>query len=150
MSIDRILKRNARKVAQLKPDQSICDVLAKLEFEDVGALVVSRSGRKILGIVSERDIVRGLRYYGAGVLELTVADLMTPNVITCEPHDSIRDAASLMRDNAVRHLPVVENGRVVGIVSIRDLFADEIGESDTQNRDGSLQPGANRERRVIN
>lgn len=125
MTVKSILKGRPHGVTFVKPDQPIGETLTTLEFEDVGALVVSKRGKKIDGIISERDVVRGLRYYGAEIFNLTVSDLMTAPVVTCEPTTSLTGAAALMKDNAVRHLPVVEGGLLLGMISIRDLVSDE-------------------------
>ena len=125
MNVGSIAKSKGRGVAYIKPDQPIGEALAKLEFEDVGALVVSKRGRKVDGIISERDVVRGLRYYGAEIFDRTVSDLMTADVVTCEASAPLAEAMKLMKDNAVRHLPVLKGGTLIGVISIRDLLNEE-------------------------
>ncbi len=125
MNVGSILKSKGRGVVYIKPDQPIGEALAKLEFEDVGALVVSKRGRKVDGIISERDVVRGLRYYGAEIFDRTVSDLMTVDVVTCEASAQLAEAMKLMKDNAVRHLPVLKGGLLIGVISIRDLLSEE-------------------------
>lgn len=116
-----ILSDKDQRLVHLKPSQPICEALALLEFEDVGALVVSKRGKKVDGIISERDVVRALRYYGAEIFDRTVEDLMTSEVITCSPSTTRGQAAALMQEYDVRHLPVVENGQFAGVISVQDV-----------------------------
>jgi len=74
-------------------------------------------------IISERDVVRALRYYGVEIFDRTVADLMTSNVITCEPDESVSEIATRMELNSIRHLPVIENGQLAGMISVRDVLS---------------------------
>ena len=106
----------------IKPDDLITDVLERLEFDEVAALVVSSNGRRIRGIISERDVVRGMRYYGPEVFEIHAAILMQDNVITCDVSDSCEEALELMRRNRIRHLPVTDDDDLVGLVSMFDLL----------------------------
>ena len=117
-----LMKREPRSKAWIRPDELISDVLAKLEFEDVGALIVSAKGNRIAGIISERDVVRGMRYYGAEVFDLQVAVLMQDDVITCQAKDTVQHATRLMQLHHIRHLPVVEGSKFVGLMSLRDAL----------------------------
>ena len=117
-----LIKDDPRKTAQLRSDELVSDVLAKLEFEDVGALVVSDDGDKIKGIISERDVVRGMRYYGADVFNLHVAVLMQDNVITCKVSHTVAHAMELMHHHHIRHLPVIDKGKLIGLLSLRDVL----------------------------
>ena len=117
-----LIKDDPRDTAWLRTDELITDVLAKLEFEDVGALVVSDDGNKIKGIISERDVVRGMRYYGGDVFNLHVAVLMQDNVITCEVGHTVAHAMELMHNHHIRHLPVTDKGKLVGLLSLRDVL----------------------------
>ena len=113
----------------VRPDEFITDVLEKLEFEDVGALIVSSDGEKIEGIISERDVVRGMRYYGPEVLERKVCDLMKETVVTCRLSATAKSAMASMSNRQIRHLPVIANKKLVGILSVRDfigLCADQL------------------------
>ncbi len=117
-----LIKDDPRNTAWLRPEELVTEVLAKLEFEDVGALVVSDDGSKIKGIISERDVVRGMRYYGADVFDLHVAVLMQDTVITCEVRHSVAHAMELMHSNHIRHLPVTDKGKLIGLLSLRDVL----------------------------
>ncbi len=121
MTVARILKTKKSVVSTVSPEIRVADVVAALEEEDVGALVVSIDGERIDGIISERDVVRGLLRFGPDVLQHSVKDLMTESVVTCREHDPVSGVMALMDDQKIRHVPVVDNGRLVGIVSIRDI-----------------------------
>ncbi len=87
-----------------------------------------------MGIVSERDVVRKLHEYGPGLLGRPVADVMSPVVVTCSPEDRVDDLAALMTDNRVRHVPVLVDGRLVGIVSIGDVVKNRMAEMSAQHQ----------------
>ena len=123
MTVQRILNSRQRiTAAYIAPDAVIADVLHSLAFKDVGALVVSSDGSRVEGIISERDIVRSLRTLGPDLLSKRVRDLMTADVITCVPEDRAAGILALMVSKHVRHLPIVKDGKLVGMVSIRDLL----------------------------
>ncbi len=104
------------------PEVTIAEALQSPGFEETGALVVSSDGSTIEGIVSERDIVRGLASMGAAVLSKPVRDLMTAKVLTCVPADRVAGVMALMLAKQVRHLPAVTDGKLVGMVSVVDLL----------------------------
>ena len=123
MTVQRILNSQQDfTAAYIAPDAVITDVLHSLAFKDVGALVVSSDGSRVEGIISERDIVRSLRTLGPDLLSKRVRDLMTADVITCVPEDRAAGILALMVSKHVRHLPIVKDGKLVGMVSIRDLL----------------------------
>ena len=123
MTVQRILNSQQNiTAAYIAPDAVITDVLHSLAFKDVGALVVSSDGSRVEGIISERDIVRSLRTLGPDLLSKRVRDLMTADVITCVPEDRAAGIMALMVSKHVRHLPIVKDGNLVGMVSIRDLL----------------------------
>ena len=92
------------------------------------------SSTAIVGIVSERDVVRKLHEYGPGLLGRPVADVMSPVVVTCSPEDRVDDLAALMTDNRVRHVPVLVDGRLVGIVSIGDVVKNRMAEMSAEHQ----------------
>ncbi len=123
MTVQRLLNAQPKRTATcIAPDAAIAQVLQFPEFEDTGALVVSSDGRMVEGIISERDIVRGLRTMGPELLSRTVRDLMTAKVLTCSPDDRAVGVVALMVSRHVRHLPVVADGILVGLVSVHDLL----------------------------
>ena len=123
MTVQRILNTQpTSSTSCVPPDATIAHILQSPGFEATGALVVSRDGRTIEGIVSERDIVRGLARMGPTLLSKPVRDLMTAKVLTCVPTDRVAGITALMVSRHVQHLPVVMDGKLVGMVSVRDLL----------------------------
>jgi CBS domain-containing protein len=123
VTVQRILNaQGGGSAVSIAPDAGLDEALDRLAEENVGALVVSGDGRKIEGIVSERDIVRALRTDGADLLRKKVRDLMTENVITCVAEDRAAGIMALMISKHMRHIPVVKDGELVSMVSIRDLL----------------------------
>jgi len=122
LTISKILEFKGLHAPTVLPNARIADVIAALEAEDVGALVVSTDDLHIDGIISERDVVRGLQRFGADVLEHSVRDLMTAEVVTCTADDRISGVMALMDDRKIRHIPVVDDDqKLTGIISIRDI-----------------------------
>ena len=123
MTVQRILNTQPRSSTScVPPDATIAQILQSPGFEATGALVVSSDGRTIEGIVSERDIVRGLARMGPALLSKQVRDLMTTNVLTCVPTDRVAGIMALMVSRHVRHLPVVTDGKLVGMVTVHDVL----------------------------
>ena len=128
MLIAEVLRTKGTFVATVTPDSSVTDVLGKLAEHRVGALVVSADGAHIEGIVSERDVVRHLQRVGARLLDDPVRTIMTSEVRTCWPGDKVDDLMVVMTEHRIRHLPVVDGGALVGIVSIGDVVKSRIGD----------------------
>jgi len=123
VTVQRIIDTQPKRTTTpIAPGASISEVLQSPEFEDTGALVVSSDGKKVEGIISERDIVRALRTIGPALLSKPVRELMTAKVLTCAPEDRAAGIMALMVSRHVRHLPVVTAGKLVGMVSIHDLL----------------------------
>jgi CBS domain-containing protein len=120
-----VLRNKGSEVATVAPDATVTELIATLAERNVGALPVVDGGR-LVGIVSERDVVRRLHAGGAAVLDARVADIMTSEVTTCSPSDGAAELASVMTRGRFRHLPVVVDGRLAGIVSIGDLVKARI------------------------
>jgi CBS domain-containing protein len=120
MRIADVLKNKGAGVLTVAPDTTVSELLGGLVTRNVGAMVVVGSGG-LVGIVSERDVVRMLHEHGAAALGRHVADIMTSEVITCSPDDSVDSLSGLMTTHRVRHVPVMENGELAGIVSIGDV-----------------------------
>jgi CBS domain-containing protein len=115
------------EVWTIGPADTITDVLARLAEHHIGALIVT-DGDTVTGIVSERDIVRRLHEQGAAVLDRTVGEIMTSDVVHCEPRDKVDSVATLMTERRIRHLPVMSDGRLIGIVSIGDVVSSRMRE----------------------
>ena len=121
MRISEVLQhKTTTEVVTIAPDASVRDLLALLAEHNVGALIVSADGGSVDGIVSERDVVRRLDGNDAGLGD-TVSEIMTADVQTCEPASSLDDVRKTMTDGRFRHLPVVESGALVGVISIGDV-----------------------------
>ena len=121
MLIADIIKSKGADVVTASPSDTVADLAALLAEHRIGAVVVSADGRRIDGIVSERDVVRAIPTRGADLLSVTVADIMTREVVTCTPRQTVTQMADLMTEHRFRHLPVVEDDALVAIVSIGDI-----------------------------
>ena len=128
MNVETILGRKGKVVFTVSPDTTISRAAQLLREKRIGAVVVSSDGAQVLGILSERDIVHGLAERGAAVLELPVDELMTHDVETCTGEDTGGELLALMTDRRFRHLPVLENGSLAGIVSIGDVVKSRLDE----------------------
>lgn len=126
MRIADVLKRKGDLVVTIGPDEKVATLLATLAQYRVGALVVSRGDGSVDGIVSERDVVRRLHAEGSALLEMTIGSIMTQDVQTCSPQDTVEDLMTSMTEGRFRHVPVVVDGRLVGIVSIGDVVKSRL------------------------
>jgi CBS domain-containing protein len=132
MRISDVIRQKGDAVVTIRSDATVLELLETLEKHRIGAVVVSDDGLTVTGIVSERDVVRHLHTDGVGVLDRTVAMIMTKDVQTCTPQDGIEDLARVMTEHRVRHIPVVVDGKAVGIVSIGDIVKGRIDELQTE------------------
>jgi CBS domain-containing protein len=128
MKVASILKSKGGRVVTMRPDASITSVIQRMKLERIGAIVISADGERIDGIVSERDIVYGLADQHRDLLALKVSDVMTRDVITCTPDDQIKQVMARMTHSRVRHVPVLDDGRLHGIVSIGDVVKNRLEE----------------------
>jgi len=128
MRIADVLRRKGNKVATIEPGESVARLLDLLAEYGVGALVVSSDGSAVDGIVSERDVVRHLQRAGAAVLDAPVEQIMTTPVRTCAPAAAVDDLMRVMTEHRIRHVPVVVDGVLSGIVSIGDVVKHRIDE----------------------
>jgi CBS domain-containing protein len=128
MKVSSILNTKGERVETIAPETRISSVVWTLRGKQIGALVVSEDGTTMLGMISERDVVRGLADHGTALLGMRVSDVMTRSVVTCAPEDSITRVMAEMTRHRVRHLPVVEHGRLLGIVSIGDVVKYRLDE----------------------
>lgn len=118
-----------RPVIQVSPEQSVLDAIKVLASENIGAAVVM-AGDRLAGIFSERDYTRKVILKGRSSDSTRVEEIMTANVVVVSPRTKTRDCMALMTDKNIRHLPVVDEGRVIGMVSIRDIVSDIIADQD--------------------
>jgi len=128
MSVESILKGKGTHVETTRPDTTLYTIVWDLKLKGIGAFVVSEDGTSVLGLISERDIVRGLAEHGVTILSLPVSKLVTSPVVTCTPRESITAVMARMTRHRVRHLPVVEGGKLCGIVSIGDVVKHRLDE----------------------
>ena len=122
---DVLSSKSGDQVVTIPPDASVRDLLGLLARHNIGAVVVSADGRAVDGIVSERDVVRRL-HEDETVLDGAVSAIMTSDVRTCEPHTPVDDLRVVMTERRIRHVPVVADGRLTGIISIGDVVKSSI------------------------
>lgn len=126
LKISAILERKGRSVVTIAPDAMLLAAADTLSEHNIGALVVSADGKAVDGIISERDLVRELARLGTGAVKRTVADVMTRDITTCTPDETLDDLMSTMTDRRIRHVPILEDDILVGIVSIGDVVKSRL------------------------
>ncbi|KAF0846761.1 CBS domain-containing protein [Nocardia caishijiensis] len=132
MRIAEILRNKGTAVATVPPETTVRALVTVLAERNIGAVVVSPDGVTIEGIVSERDVVRCLAVHDAELLDRPVAEIMTARVRTCRPDDDVSSLRDVMTEHRIRHMPVVSEDRLIGIVSIGDVVKSEITELATE------------------
>jgi CBS domain-containing protein len=132
MNVAAILKLKGRSVVTTTADKSLLDIAKLLEHHGIGCVVVEEDDGKVAGIVSERDLVRAIGQSGTKVLKEPVSDYMTKTVITAREADTIDRVMSEMSSHRFRHMPVVERGRLIGLVSIGDVVKMRIAEAEME------------------
>ena len=133
MRVATILEQKGSNVATIDGQATLAEAAGELRLRGVGALVVSVDGASIDGIVSERDIVRRLAERGAQALDETVSEIMTTEVRTCAPTDTCDDLMRVMTEYRMRHLPVLAEGSLAGIISIGDVVKHRVGELEAES-----------------
>ena len=128
MMVEEVLKAKGRDTVTMPGSASVAEAARLLKEKRIGAVVISDDGARVLGILSERDIVHALADFAAAALEMRVSELMTQDVVTCAPGDSIAGLMTRMTERRIRHLPVVKDGVLDGMVSIGDVVKSRIGE----------------------
>jgi CBS domain-containing protein len=123
--ISDILRHKGGDVITIAPSDTVANLLNSLAEHNVGALLVI-DGSDVVGVVSERDVVRRLAESGAGLLDVAVDEIMTSVVVSCTSTDSVDSVAETMTERRVRHMPVLDDGRLIGIVSIGDVVSSRI------------------------
>ncbi len=126
MKISDVVRRKGGGVVTIRPDDTVAHLLALLDEHRIGAIVVSEDGTSVVGIVSERDVVRHLHRDGASVVDGAVSTIMTSEVTTAQLDDDLEVLARTMTDQRIRHLPVVVDGKLHAIVSIGDVVKSRI------------------------
>ncbi|MBH5368118.1 CBS domain-containing protein [Bradyrhizobium glycinis] len=131
MTVRSILNTKGHQIVSVEPDAKLADAIKLLAEKKIGAVLVMDQSR-VEGILSERDIVRVLGERGAGVLEAPVSEVMTRKVVTCKETDTVAELMEVMTTGKFRHLPVIENGKVVGLISIGDIVKWRVREYETE------------------
>lgn len=134
MLVSGLIDTKGSDVVTAVPMSTVAEVAAVLAERRIGAVVVSSDGRAIEGVVSERDIVRVLADRGASALEEPVEAIMTREVFTCEPGHTVEQLMGLMTERRIRHVPVVVDGALTGIVSIGDVVKDRVKDLETETQ----------------
>jgi CBS domain-containing protein len=136
-------KADGGVVATISGSATIGDALARLVEQNIGALVVTADGAHVDGVISERDVARGLHARGGAVLDDPVSSVMTAQVHTCAPSTGVPDLTRLMTERRVRHVPVLVDGRLTGLVSIGDVVKARLDELETEREQlvGYIQTG---------
>ncbi len=132
MILENILREKGRTVISVSETSTLADAALKLDENRVGAMVILSESGGVIGVFSERDLVRAIARGGAVALQTPVSECMSRNVVTAGPHDTIDQAMNAMTDRRIRHLPVVEGGELLGVVSIGDLVKCRIAEADAE------------------
>jgi len=130
MKLSVILKNKPAAIISVLPETSITGVVNVLAEKRIGAVLVIDSTEKLVGILSERDIVRTLAKHAANTFTMTASQLMTPNPTVTSPHNTVAEAMEIMSDGRFRHLPVVDNGKLMGLVSIGDVVKARIDQQE--------------------
>ncbi len=121
MKLEDVIRSKGNSVVTITPTATVAELVSLMADNNIGAVVVSSDGHHIAGIISERDVVRGLAGSGHGLLESAVADLMTGDVVVGHLEDRIEDTAHTMTHRRVRHIPIERDGELAAIVSIGDV-----------------------------
>lgn len=135
MNVEHILRGKEAKIVSIRPALSLIDAASALSLHRIGAVLVSNEDNPILGILSERDIVRAVATRGAGALAESVADNMTSEVVVCTASASLIEVLEIMTNRKFRHMPVVENEQLIGIISIGDIVKYRIAQIEAEREE---------------
>ena len=134
MTVARILAEKGSSVVTVGPDKTLEAVIQILADKRIGALVVAQADGSVAGIISERDIMRALAQHGAAAFDAPVSDHMTADVTTCGRSTTLDEVMTLMTDGRFRHVPICEDGRLIGLVSIGDVVARRIASVEAEHQ----------------
>ncbi len=135
MSVSAILEGKPKNIITATPDEKVADIAETLAKHRIGAVIVCNRDDEVVGILSERDIVRDIANIGVDALERNVSECMTKSVMACSNDDTIDHLMEVMTTNHFRHMPVVENGKLVGIISIGDVVKRKIWQAERDAQD---------------
>ena len=128
MKLAALVQGREGEIYKIRADASIAEASVALTEHRIGALLVEDENGEIVGILSERDIVRGMAPHGADLQNVAVSELMTRNIIQCSADDTVNEAMAMMTDRRIRHLPVFDGTELIGFISIGDLVKCRINE----------------------
>lgn len=134
MTVKAVLSRKGNNVTTIEPTASVAEAIKILREQRIGALVITGPDQRVVGILSERDVVRALAEHGAAALERSVAEMMTRKVVTCMESDTLPDLMERMTAGKFRHVPVVEQGKLAGIISIGDVVKWRVEEMERDTK----------------
>ena len=126
MKVENILNAKGVEVFSVRQDASVSEAVSVLNDRNIGAVIVTNGDNDVVGILSERDVVRRLGSKGSAVMSMPVSECMTPSPYTCSPGSTIDELMEEMTNKRIRHLPVMNDGRIVGVVSIGDVVKRKI------------------------
>lgn len=137
MNVETILRKKGDTIIAVDPDDAVSKAVEILTKNRIGAALVRDAAGAVIGILSERDIVRGIAQHTSNCLDMAVRELMTSPVISCKPADNIHEIMELMTDRRIRHLPVIDDGQLIGVISIGDVVKQRI--ADIENESEALK-----------
>jgi CBS domain-containing protein len=132
MNVESVINSKGSSVVTARPDVPVSQIAKLLSDAGIGAVVISADNARVLGILSERDIVRAIAEQGDQALTLPASDLMTRDVVTCNPADHVAELMGIMTKRRIRHLPVVSEGTLSGIISIGDVVRCRVQEIESE------------------
>ena len=134
MHISDILNAKGTEVIATGPAETVAAAARLLNYQRIGAVLVRDAKDNVVGVISERDIIRGIAVNGARALDMEVRELMTREVVSCKPTDTISEVMRVMTTRRFRHLPVMEDGALKGMISIGDVVKHRLDESELETR----------------
>lgn len=132
MRINEVIQSKGSSVITARTGQSVAELISLLNDNRIGAVVVTDDGETVTGVAGERDVVRALAEHGAGALEKAIGEVMGSEVHTCKPDDDVADVAGAMTEHRSRHVPVMEEGHFMAIVSIGDIVKSRIDQLESE------------------
>ncbi|MBL4800535.1 MAG: CBS domain-containing protein [Emcibacter sp.] len=133
MHVKNVLQYKGYQIISVSPDKSLLEVAKTLRENKIGAVLVCEGEGRMCGVISERDIIIAIAKHGSTILEGKVSDFMTEGVYTCSLEDEMKVVMEQMTNKRVRHLPVVDEGKVVGIISIGDVVKQRMAETEAES-----------------
>ena len=134
MNVAQLLGDKGHDVISVEPHRTLAEAIQLLSERRIGAVVVTGADGALVGILSERDIIRALGEKGAAALDAPVSGVMTAKVVTCRPQTSVDELMEIMTSGRFRHVPIIENGRIAGIVSIGDVVKHRVAAIEAESQ----------------